>query len=51
MIAAQGEYRSGSFYTQKETGEVLRQLGADTTLGEDLGKNFKRLLADRERKP
>lgn len=51
MIAAQGEYRSGSFYTQKETGEVLRQLGADTTLGKDLGKNFKRLLADREPKP
>ena len=48
MIASQGEYRSGSFYTQKETGEVLERLGADTTLGEDLGKNFKRVLASRE---
>ena len=48
MIASQGEYRSGSFYTQKETGEILERLGADSTLGEDLGKNFKRVLASRE---
>ena len=48
MIAAQGEYRSGSFYTHKETGEVLERLGADTTLGEDLGAGFKRILAARE---
>ena len=51
MIAAQGEYRSGSFYTHKETGDILEQLGADTTLGEDLGMNFKRLLAAREQQP
>ena len=48
MIAAQGEYRSGSFYTHKETGDVLERLGADMTLGEDLGPAFKRLLASRE---
>lgn len=48
MIAAQGEYRSGSFYTQEEVGRILERLGADTTLGEDLGKDFKRLLASRD---
>jgi ankyrin repeat protein len=48
MIAAEGEYRSGSFYTQKETGEVLAALGADTTLGEDLGKDFRRVLEARQ---
>ena len=48
MVAAEGEYRSGSFYTHKETGEVLEQLGADTALGEDLGPNFRDILAARE---
>ena len=48
LIAAQGEYRSGSFYTQKATGEILAQLGADTTLGEDLGKDFKAVLEARQ---
>jgi ankyrin repeat protein len=48
MIAAQGEYRSGSFYTQKEIGEILERLGADTTLGEDLGKDFRRVLEARQ---
>ena len=48
MVAAEGEYRSGSFYTHEETGEVLEQLGADTTLGEDLGPNFREILAARE---
>ena len=48
MIAAEGEYRSGSFYTHKETGEVLKQLGADTALGEDLGPNFREVLAARD---
>ena len=48
MIAAEGEYRSGSFYTHKETGEVLERLGADTTLGEDLGPNFREILAARD---
>ena len=47
MIAAEGEYRSGSFYTHKETGEILEQLGADTTLGEDLGQDFRKVLAAR----
>jgi ankyrin repeat protein len=40
MIAAQGEYRAGSFYRHEETGEVLEMLGADTTLGFDLGRDF-----------
>ena len=47
MVAAEGEYRSGSFYTHKETGEILERLGADTTLGEDLGPNFRDVLAAR----
>ena len=40
MIAAQGEYRAGSFYRHEETGEVLAALGADTALGFDLGRDF-----------
>ncbi len=44
MVAAQGEYRSGSFYTHIETAEVLEELGADTTLGFDLGRDFRRQL-------
>lgn len=48
VIAAKGEYRSGSFYTQEEVGRILERLGADTTLGEDLGPDFKRLRAARE---
>lgn len=40
MIAAQGEYRAGSFYRHEETGEVLETLGADTALGFDLGRDF-----------
>ena len=44
MIAAQGEYRAGSFYTHEETGDVLERLGADMTLGFDLGKGFADLL-------
>ncbi len=51
MIAAEGEYRSGSFYTHQETGEVLERLGADTALGEDLGPNFRDVLAAREQQP
>ncbi|MEE2791310.1 MAG: ankyrin repeat domain-containing protein [Acidobacteriota bacterium] len=47
MIAAEGEYRSGSFYTHKETGDILEKLGADTTLGEDLGQDFRKILAAR----
>ena len=48
MIAAEGEYRAGSFYTHKETGDLLEELGADTTLGEDLGRSFRRILDARE---
>ena len=40
LIAAKGEYRSGSFNTKPQTAEVLVRLGADTTLGHDLGKDF-----------
>ena len=40
LVAAQGEYRAGSFYRHEETGEVLEALGADTTLGFDLGRDF-----------
>ena len=44
MVAAEGEYRSGSFYTHIETAEVLEELGADTTLGFDLGRDFRKQL-------
>ena len=40
FVAAQGEYRAGSFYRHAETGDVLEALGADTTLGFDLGRDF-----------
>ena len=40
MVAAHGEYRAGSFYRHEETGEVLEALGADKTLGFDLGRDF-----------
>ena len=46
MVAAQGEYRSGSFYTHIETAEVLEELGADATLGFDLGRDFRKQLED-----
>ena len=48
MIAAEGEYRAGSFYTHKETGDLLEELGADTNLGEDLGRRFRRILNARQ---
>jgi len=41
-LITQGEYRSGSFYIDKETGEYLVTLGADVTLGKDLGSEFLR---------
>lgn len=37
FVAAQGEFRSGSFYSKKETGDLLEELGADTDLGFDRG--------------
>jgi hypothetical protein len=33
----QGVYQAGSFIIRKETGELLRTLGADTRLGAELG--------------
>ena len=47
MIAAQGEYRAGSFNIHEETAQVLEDLGADTTLGFDLGIDFRDKLATR----
>ena len=45
MIAAKGEYRAGSFYRHKETAEVLEALGADTTIGSDLGRDWRQLVS------
>ena len=39
-LITQGEYRSGSFLTDKETADLLVSLGADVTLGKDLGREF-----------
>ena len=41
-LVTQGEYRSGSFYVDKDTGEYLVKLGADVTLGKDLGPDFRK---------
>jgi ankyrin repeat protein len=38
MVAAIGEYRAGSFFVKKAAGDLLESLGADKTLGKDLGK-------------
>ena len=32
----QGVYQSGSYYVRKEAGELLRKLGADTTIGAEM---------------
>jgi ankyrin repeat protein len=48
MVAVKGEYRAGSFYTHRETGEFLETLGANTTLGKDLGSGFERAGAQPE---
>jgi ankyrin repeat protein len=37
LVAAVGEYRAGSYFVKKETGALLEKLGADKTLGVDLG--------------
>lgn len=47
MIAAQGEYRAGSFNIHDETAQVLEALGADTTIGFDLGIDFRDKLVTR----
>ena len=41
-LITQGEYRSGSFFIDKETGDYLVTLGADVTLGKDLGPEFRK---------
>ena len=41
-LITQGEYRSGSFFVDKETGAYLVKLGADVTLGKDLGAEFRK---------
>jgi len=41
-LITQGEYRSGSFFVDKETGDYLVKLGADVTLGKDLGPEFRK---------
>ena len=41
-LITQGEYRSGSFFVDKETGDYLAKLGADMTLGRDLGPDFRK---------
>ncbi len=42
MIANKGEYRAGSLLTLPEIAVHLERLGADTTLGEDLGRYYER---------
>ena len=49
MIAAKGEYRAGSFNLQEETAKVLAELGADTTIGFDLGIDFRKKLQEAAR--
>ena len=49
MIAAEGEYRAGSFNLQEGTAKVLEELGADTTIGFDLGIDFRSKLGDAAR--
>ncbi len=44
MIAAEGEYRAGSFYRHEETGEALAELGADQTIGFDLGPDWRKTI-------
>ncbi len=41
-LITQGEYRSGSFFVDKETGDYLVKLGADVTLGKDLGTGIQK---------
>ena len=44
-LITQGEYQAGSFIEHKETGELLKKLGADTTLGKDIGREAVILLS------
>jgi ankyrin repeat protein len=46
MIAGQGEYRAGSLMTLPQVAAHLERLGADTTLGEDLGRYYARDARD-----
>ena len=36
-LITQGEYLAGAFIDHRETGAVLQHLGADTTIGHDIG--------------
>ncbi len=45
-LITQGEYQAGSFIAHTETGEVLARLGADTTLGKDLGGAYAEKAAE-----
>lgn len=42
MIAAKGEYRAGSLQTLPQIAQHLENLGANTVLGEDLGRYWER---------
>lgn len=44
-LITQGEYQAGSFIEHKETGDLLKTLGADTTLGKDIGREAVTLLS------
>ena len=47
LIASQGEYRAGSLQTLPHIADHLETLGADTTLGEDLGRYWERDAQER----
>ena len=42
MIAAKGEYRAGSLQTLPKIASHLESLGANTSLGNDLGRYWQR---------
>jgi len=46
MIASKGEYRAGSLLKLPGIADHLKRLGADTTLGEDLGRYYERDTRD-----
>ncbi|MFL2856649.1 MAG: ankyrin repeat domain-containing protein [Pseudohongiellaceae bacterium] len=47
LIASQGEYRAGSLQTLPHIADHLETLGANTTLGEDLGRYWERDARER----
>lgn len=48
LIAAKGEYRAGSLQTLPHIAEHLETLGADTLLGNDLGRYWERDALERQ---